>query len=113
MYIRLCFGIASSPGVFQRIIDQLIQGIPKVAYLDDLLISGQMMEEHNSNHRAVLTRLRDVRLRLRGNKCEFKNLSILYLSHWTDAEEIHPNKEKAIAIPIATNPTNVSKLLRF
>ena len=33
MYTRLCFGIASSPGIFQRIIDQLIQGIPKtVAY---------------------------------------------------------------------------------
>ena len=41
MYTRLCFGIASSPGVFQRIIDQLIQGILRtVAYLDDILISG-------------------------------------------------------------------------
>ena len=39
MYTRLCFGNASSPGVFQRIIDQLIQGIPRtVAYLDDILI---------------------------------------------------------------------------
>ena len=47
MYTRLCFGIASSQGVFQRIIDQLIQGIPRaVAYLDDILISGRTMEEH-------------------------------------------------------------------
>ena len=50
MYTRLCFGIASLPGVFQRIIDQLIQGIPKtVAYLNNILISGQTMEEHNRN----------------------------------------------------------------
>ena len=57
MYTRLCFGIASSPGVFQRIIDQLIQGIPRtVAYLDDILISGQTMEEHNRNLRAVIMR---------------------------------------------------------
>ena len=55
MYTRLCFGIASSPGVFQQIIDQLIQGISKtVAYLNDILISGQTMEEH-----VVLKRLRD------------------------------------------------------
>ena len=41
MYTWLCFAIASLPGVFQRIIDQLIQGIPRtVAYLDDILISG-------------------------------------------------------------------------
>ena len=41
MYTRSCFGIASSPGVFQRIIDHMIQGIPRtVAYVDDILISG-------------------------------------------------------------------------
>ena len=57
MNTRLCFGIASSPGVFQRIIDQLIQGIPRtVAYLNDILISGQTMEEHNRNLRAVFTK---------------------------------------------------------
>ena len=45
MYTRLCFGIISSPGVFQRIIDQLIQWISKtVVYLDDILITGQTVE---------------------------------------------------------------------
>ena len=64
MYTK-CFGIASSSGVFQRIVNQLIQGIPRtVAYLDDVLISGRTMEEHNSNLRAVFMRLRDAGLRL-------------------------------------------------
>ena len=46
MYTWLCFGIASLPGVFQRIIDQLIQGILRtVAYLDNILILGRTMEE--------------------------------------------------------------------
>ena len=76
MPIRLCFAIASSPGVFQRIIDQIIQGILKtVAYLD-ILISGQNIEEHNSNMHAVLKRLRDAGPQLKGDKCEFKKLSI-------------------------------------
>ena len=57
MYTRLCFGIASSPGVFQRIIDQLIQGITRtVTYLDNILISRRTMEEHNRNLRAVFMR---------------------------------------------------------
>ena len=57
MYTWLRFGIASSLGVFQRIIDQLIQGIPKtVAYVDDILIPGQTMEERNSNLRAEIIR---------------------------------------------------------
>ena len=51
MYTWLCFGIAISPGVFQR----PIQGIPKtVAFLDNILISEQIMEEQNSNLHAVL-----------------------------------------------------------
>ncbi len=80
MYTLLCFGIASSPGVFQRIIDQLIQRIPKaVAYLDDILISRQTMEDHNSNLRAVLKILRDAGLCLRGVKCKFQKSSISYL----------------------------------
>ena len=65
MHIQLCFGIASSQGVFPQIIDQPIQGIPKtVAHLDDILISRQSMEEHNAgfSHRSY--------------KCEFKKSSI-------------------------------------
>ena len=74
MYTRLFFGIASLPGVFQRMIYQLIQGIPKtVTYPDDILISGKTMEEHNSNLRTMLKRLQDAELRLSGDECEFKN----------------------------------------
>ena len=69
MYTRLCFGIASSPGVFQRIIDQLI-------HLDDILIPEQTMEKHNSNLRADLKRLRDAGLCLRS--CSRKNFVSLF-----------------------------------
>jgi hypothetical protein len=40
-YNRLVFGVASSPAIFQRTMDTLLQGIPHVAvYLDDILITG-------------------------------------------------------------------------
>ncbi len=41
-YNRLVFGVASSPAIFQRTMESLLQGIPHVAmYLDDILIMGE------------------------------------------------------------------------
>ena len=114
MYSRLCFGISSSPGVFQRIIDPVIQGIAKtVAYLDNILISGQTMEEHYSNLRAVFKRLLDAGPRLRGDKCKLKRSSIPYLDHKIDAGGIHPTLEKVHAIRKAPTPKNLSELHIF
>ena len=114
MYTRLCFGIASLPGVFQRIIDQLIQEIPRtVAYLDNILISGRTMEEHNSNLHAVFMRLRDVGLHLKSDKCEFRKSSISYMAHRIDSEGIHPTQDKVNAICKTPTPKNVSELHNF
>lgn len=39
---RLPFGVLSAPGIFQKVIENIIQGIPGVvAYLDDILITEE------------------------------------------------------------------------
>ena len=92
---------------------RLIQGISnKVANLNDILIPWQLMEEHNSNLRAMLKRLQETGLCLRGDKCEFKKSSISYLGH-RNAEGIHPTQEKVNAIRKVPTPKNVSELRRF
>ena len=46
-YKRLPFGVSSAPPIFQRIMDQLLQGAKfTVCRLHDILISGHSTEEH-------------------------------------------------------------------
>ena len=57
-YTRLPFGVSSAPAIFQRIMDNLLQGIPQVCvYLDDILVTGKSTEEHLKNLEEVLSRL--------------------------------------------------------
>ena len=46
-YTRLPYVISSSPGIFQRVMDNLLKGIQEVVvYLDDILVTEIMTEEH-------------------------------------------------------------------
>ena len=113
MYTRLCFGIASSPGVFQRIIVNWFKEYQGQLLIDHILISGQTMEEHNRNQCAILKRLQDAGLCLKGDKCEFRKSSISYLGHRIDSEGIHPTLDKVNAICKAPTPKNVSEQHSF
>lgn len=71
-YIRLPFGVASAPAVFQRAMDTILQGVPKVVcYLDDILITGCTETDHLRNLEEVLRRLRDYGIRVCVPVCIF------------------------------------------
>ena len=49
-YTRLPFGVASAPALFQKVMDIILQGLPKViCYLDDILISVSIPQKHLEN----------------------------------------------------------------
>jgi len=57
-YTRLPYGISSAPGIFQKAMEGLLQGIPHVTvYLDDILITGETEAEHLKSLEQVLERL--------------------------------------------------------
>ena len=108
---RLLFGVSSSPGIFQRIMEQLLQNIPTtVVYLDGILVTRRTHEEHDRNLATVLTRLQDAGLRLKKEKCAFRQKSCTYLGHVIDAEGIHPTEDKVRAVLNAPAPQNVQEL---
>ena len=111
---RLPFGVSSSPGIFQRTMEQLLQNISMtVVYLDDILVTGRTHEEHDRNLATVLTRLQDEGLRLKKEKCAFRQKSCTYLGHVIDAEGIHPTEDNVRAVLNAPAPQNVQELRRY
>ena len=69
-YTRLPFGISSAPAQFQKTMDIILQGLPKVlCYIDDILVTGKDDNDHYANLENVLKRLKDYGLKLKTKKC--------------------------------------------
>ena len=94
-YTRLPFGIASAPGVFQRVMESLLRHIPGViVYIDDILVTGPTDEEHLVSLEQVLHRIELAGLRLKRKKCSFMAKSVVFLGYQIDAQGLHPVAEK-------------------
>lgn len=113
-YRRLPFGVNSAPAIFQRTMEQILQGIPGVAvFMDDIELTGSTTEEHLDRLNQVLQRLEEYGLRLKKSKCEFLKDSVEYLGHIIDKDGLHPVPGKVKAITEAPQPTNVSELRSY
>ncbi|XP_038590459.1 uncharacterized protein K02A2.6-like [Micropterus salmoides] len=109
-YKVLPFGVSSSPAIFQRTMEGLLQGIPGVAiFLDDILLTGKDDQEHLQTLSTVLKRLQDAGLRLKRTKCSFMVEEVMFLGHKVDATGLHPVNEKVQAIQEAPTPSNELK----
>ena len=113
-YTRLPYGISSATGIFQKVMESLLQGIPQVAvYIDDILITGASESEHLQSLEEVLRRLERAGLRAKKSKCKFMVPSVTYLGYVIDTEGLRPLPEKVEAIRQAPTPRNVAKLKSY
>ena len=113
-YTQLPFGVASAPSIFQKTMDVVLQGLPKViCYLDDILITGSTEEEHLANVEQVLSRLQQYNIRAKRSKCSFHSPSVEYLGHRVDAGGLHTTTSKVEAVSKAPQPRNVQELRSF
>ena len=113
-YKRLPFGTASSPAIFQRTMDIILQRLEHVASIqDDILITGKVDDQHIKNLDTVLSRLADYGLRLELRKCKLMQKSVTYIGCIISVEGIYPTDEKVEAIKQAPRPQNSTQLRAF
>ncbi len=67
------FGLCTAPAIFQELMSEVLQGLSgfTTAYLDDILIYSETLEEHLTHIQQVFDRLRSHQLRQKLKKCSF------------------------------------------
>ena len=80
----LPYGLTNAAAVFQRMIDQVLVGLHwthMLCYIDDVIIFGSSLEEHNERLELVLRKLAEADLGLNLAKCTFAKDTVKYLGH--------------------------------
>ena len=112
-YVTMPFGLSGSPSTFQRLMD-LVLGTLKwsicLCFLDDVLVFGKTLEEHNERLDMVLTAIEKAGLTLKGRKCFFAFQQLKFLGHIVDEFGLKPDPAKLQAILDYPNPTNQRQL---
>ena len=107
-YNRLVFGITSAPAIWQRTIDQVLEGTSGTScILDDMIITGKDDAEHLAYLEEVLRRLQLHGLRANKAKCDFFKEKITYCGHDIDKDGLHKSAEKVEAVLNAPRPNDV------
>lgn len=111
---RLQFGVAVAVAIFQRYMEELLQGIEGVqVYLDDILVGGKNEEQHNARLEAVLQRIQNDGVRLNQEKCAFGMDEVEFLGYKVSRAGIQPTDDKVRALHEAPEPKCKKELQAF
>lgn len=110
---RVPFGISSAPEIFQRKMRDVLKGLDgSEAIMDDILVWGKSVEEHDARLNSVLEYIKCSGLKLNKEKCEIGKSSLNYFGHRISDKGVEPDPEKTQAIRDLQSPTNVTELRR-
>ena len=114
-YNCLPFGVSSVPSIFQRTIENLLQGIKGMSiYIDDILIYLWFYPAWAfTDPRHHAWEARNSGLKLNRAKCYFLRDWIEYLGYIINRDGLHPTAEKIRAIQEARTPQNISEFRSF
>lgn len=113
---RMPFGLTGSPATFQRIMNSILtglQGLDCFVYLDDIVVYGKDLEQHERRLRKVLQALRRSNLKLNPDKCHFLRREIIYLGHKCSKQGVSPDPGRVECVKNIPPPKNVKQLQSF
>uniref|UniRef100_A0A8C5WE77 ribonuclease H n=1 Tax=Leptobrachium leishanense TaxID=445787 RepID=A0A8C5WE77_9ANUR len=113
---RMPQGLMGAPATFQRLMEKTVGDmnlIEVLVYLDDIIVFGKTLEEHEQRLEKVLKRLHEEGLKLSLEKCQFCLPSVTYLGHVVSAEGVSTDPRKLEAVASWPRPRNVTELRSF
>ena len=113
---KMPFGLVNAPSTFQRLMEVTLAGLKQdccLTYLDDVIVIGKSMEEHNQNLVKVFDRLRVAGLKLKPTKCKLAQRSVEYLGHIVSEEGVRTDPKKLQAVSEYPTPADVKSLRSF
>ncbi|KAL4101321.1 hypothetical protein QTP88_021341 [Uroleucon formosanum] len=113
---KMAMGLKTSPSSFQRLMNNVMAGIVGIkclVYLDDIIIYGKGLLDHNEKLRDVFERLRNHNLKIQPTKCEFLKQQCMYLGHIISENGIQPDPEKIKSVFQFPIPASVKEIKSF
>jgi len=94
-------GMVNSGATFQRLMQMVFKGLDwrvLLIYLDDLIVHSKTFDQHLSDLRNVLNRLKEAGLKLSPSKCQLFRQEVTFLGHIISPEGVRtdPKKTKAV-----------------
>jgi hypothetical protein len=113
MYLGLTNSLATFQTMMNEIFQDLItEGVVSV-YLDNILIFTDSFEEHCRITRLVLDRMREHKLYLRPEKCEFEKTKIEYLGVIISHNKVEMDPVKIAGVADWPTPSNKKEVQSF
>ncbi|MEE4246960.1 MAG: pol polyprotein, partial [Kangiellaceae bacterium] len=110
------FGLRNAPATFQRLMQLVLNGLlweMCLVYVDDVIVMGRNLEEHNERLRCVLTRLIDANLKLKPAKCRLAMNELNVLGYRVSAEGVSVDDSKFDAVRNWPVPADAKQVRGF
>ena len=110
-YKRLRMGISSAPEIYQPAMNDMFGHLDGVEIvMDDILIYGATLEEHNRRLKQVLTICREKNLKLNPQKTRLCTNSVQYIGHKLTDQGVQIVHDKVQAVVEMPQPENIEQV---
>jgi len=110
------FGLTNAPAAFCNLANNVLCEFLNdfyVVHLDEIVIYSRSLEDHIAHLRKVFYKLRQHKLFVKKEKCEFAQTEILFLEHKISKGLVQMDERKVNAIMDWLRPKSVSELRFF
>ncbi|KAG7300079.1 hypothetical protein JYU34_015614 [Plutella xylostella] len=113
-YKRLMFGISCAPEIFQKTMERMLLGCEgTINFIDDILVFGRNIKEHDLRLNKVQTVLQDNNVLLKDEKCSYRMEKVNFLGHELSGEGIRPLEKYVSTIQEFRAPSTTGELQSF